>query len=316
MVRYIAKRLILIVPIILGVILVVFFILDQTPGDPGTIILGQGATQEAIDAMNESLGYHRHFFSRYLSYVADVFLRFDFGKSYRSGIPISKELISRLPISIRVSLNSILFACIFGIPLGILSAVKQYSLLDTLPTITALVLAAFPTFFMGMILLYFFSLKLNMFPSYGFDTLKHHILPMISLGLPEAGFLLRYTRSSMLETIRQDYIRTARAKGATLGRVVMRHALKNALVPIVTITGVEFAGLIGGACATEVLYSIPGLGSMVVNGVSQKDIPSVMGATVLLAVVCSMIVLCIDIIYAFIDPRIRVKYRQLGVRRR
>lgn len=308
MIKYIAKRLLFMIPIVLGVAFLVFFIMDLTPGTPAEVMLTQGATQEEIDQLNHKLGYDRPFIQRYFSYLGNVFLHFDFGTSYHTGQSISKELVKALPISAQVAFNAIAFAACLGIPLGLLSAVKQYSLLDTIPTIIALFLAAVPSFWLGMLLLYAFALKLDWFPSYGADSFRNFILPMISLGLPEAAGLLRYTRSSMLETIRQDYIRTVRSKGASERLVIWKHALKNALIPIITIAGVNFAALLGGACATEVLYSLPGLGSMIVTGIRQKDIPAVMGATLLLSILCSLIILIVDIIYAFIDPRIKAKY--------
>jgi peptide/nickel transport system permease protein len=308
MIKYIIKRIILIIPILLGVSFLVFTILSFTPGDPASIILGNGADQEAIDQLNKELGYDRPFIERYLSYVSDIALHLDFGFSYRTRLPIRQELIDRLPVSFRLAFFAVILACAIGIPVGILTAVKQYSVLDTAPTLTALVFAAFPTFWLGMILLYIFSLRLGWLPSYGAMGWYHFILPVVGLGLPEAATLMRFTRSSMLETVRQDYIRTARSKGAPERRIIWKHAFKNALIPIVTIIGVDFAALMGDACATEVLYSMPGLCTMIINGIRQKDVPSVMGATLLLTALCALVVLLVDIVYAYIDPRIAAKY--------
>ncbi|GHV34733.1 peptide ABC transporter permease [Synergistales bacterium] len=308
MLKYVLKRVLFMIPILFGVSFLVFAILSFTPGDPASIILGNGATQEAIDQLNHELGYDLPFLQRYFIYVKDIVTKFDFGFSYRTRLPITNELMARLPISFRLAFLSILLACLFGIPIGILTAVKQYTILDTAPTIVALIFAALPTFWLGMLLLYAFSLKLGIFPSYGATTWVHFILPMLGLGLPEAATMMRFTRSSMLETIRQDYIRTARSKGAPERRVIWKHALKNALIPIVTIVGIDFAALMGDACGTEVLYSLPGLCTMIINGIRQKDVPSVMGATLLLTALCSLVVLLVDIIYAFIDPRIKAKY--------
>lgn len=308
MIKYIVKRIFLIVPILLGVSFLVFAILSLTPGDPASIILGNGAEQAAIDQLNEELGFNRPFLTRYFSYISDIVTKLDFGFSYRTRLPIRQELISRLPISFRLAFFAIVLACAIGIPVGILTAVKQYSYLDTGPTLTALVFAAFPTFWLGMILLYVFSLRMGLLPSYGATSWIHYILPVVGLGVPEAATLMRFTRSSMLETVRQDYIRTARSKGAPERRVIFRHAFKNALIPIVTIVGVDFAALMGDACATEVLYSMPGLCTMIINGIRQKDVPSVMGATLLLTALCALVVLLVDIIYAWIDPRIAAKY--------
>ncbi|MDR2442216.1 MAG: ABC transporter permease [Deltaproteobacteria bacterium] len=308
MIKYIIKRIILIVPILLGVSFLVFTILSFTPGDPATIILGNGAEQEAVEQLNEELGYNRPFLERYFTYIGNIVTGLDFGFSYRTRQPIREELVKRLPISFKLAFFAVVVACLIGIPVGILTAVKQYTVFDTGPTLTALLFAAFPTFWLGMILLYVFSLKLGLLPSYGAVSWYHFILPVLGLGLPEAATLMRFTRSSMLETVRQDYIRTARSKGAPERRVIWRHAFKNALIPIVTIVGVDFAALMGDACATEVLYSMPGLCTMIINGIRQKDVPSVMGATLLLTALCALVVLLVDIIYAYIDPRIAAKY--------
>ncbi|MEA4849591.1 MAG: ABC transporter permease [Clostridiaceae bacterium] len=308
MYRYILNRLILIIPILLGVTLIIFGIMELTPGDPASIILGAGADQEAIDMLNEELGYNRPVWERYTAYIYNVVTKLDFGTSYRTRLPVFESIKDRIPVSVQLALSTILFASIVGIPIGVISAVKQYTPLDTVPTVISLFLAALPGFWMGMMMLYFFSLKLGWFPSNGVGTWKHFILPMISLGLPYAGQEMRFTRSSMLETTRQDYVRTARAKGATERIVIWKHALKNALLPVITVTGGNFGALLGGAVVTETLFNIPGLGSLVVTSIKLKDVPMVMGCTLVLATMFSLILLGVDLLYAMIDPRIKAKY--------
>ena len=308
MYRYFFKRLLMIIPILLGVSLIIFFILQLTPGDPGTMILGAGGDQHAIDQLNEELGYNRPVFTRFLSYIYNVVFKLDFGTSYRTRLPVFDNIRGRIPVSISLAFYTILFASCIGIPIGVLSAVKQYSLLDTVPTFISLFLAALPGFWLGMMMLYFFSLKLGWLPSNGISTWKHFILPVVSLGLPYAAQELRFTRSSMLETIRQDYVRTARAKGATERIVIWKHALKNALLPVITVTGGNFGVLLGGAVVTESLFNIPGLGSLIVTSIKIKDIPTVMGCTMVLAVIFSLILLGVDLLYAAVDPRIKAKY--------
>jgi peptide/nickel transport system permease protein len=241
-------------------------------------------------------------------YIVNVFLKGDFGESYKSRLPVIDSVLPRIPISLRVAVSAITFAVCVGVPIGVLSAVKQYSLLDTIPTVTSLFLSALPGFWLGMLLLYLFALKLNWVPSYGIESWKCFILPTISLGLPYAAQELRYTRSSMLDTIRSDYVRTARAKGAAERRVIWKHALKNALLPVITLTGTVFAAMLGGAVVTESLYSIPGLGSLLVTSIKIKDTPAVMGCTFVLAAMCSFILLLVDLLYAAVDPRIKAKY--------
>lgn len=306
--RYILKRLLLIIPILIGVSFIVYGILSMTPGDPGTSILGSSATQEQIDALNHALGYDRHFIVRYVDYMYNLVFRMDMGESYRSGTAVWDEIMKKAAVSIRIAVNGMLCATIIGIPLGILSAVKQYSFLDFSTTTLSMILAAIPSFWLGMLLMYCFALELGWFPSNGIDTWRHYILPMFAIGLPYAAYELRFTRSTMLEAIRQDYVRTCRAKGGEERVVIWKHALKNALLPVITVTGNNFGGLLGGAMITETVYSIPGLGVMLVNAIKTKDIPVAMGTTLFLAGFFCLIMVVVDLLYALVDPRIKAKY--------
>lgn len=307
MLRYIGKRLLWMIPIILGVSIIVFFLIDLIPGDPASIILGPNADQAQIDAVNESLGYYKPFWIRYFTYMADV-IRLDFGDSYVSGLAVMTELESKIKISLIVALSAIIGSILIGVPLGILSAVKQYSLLDVIPTSLAMILAAAPAFWVGLMLMLKFSLDLGWLPPFGVERWNWFVLPMLTLSSVYGATMLRFTRSSMLETIRQDYIRTVRAKGATERIVIWRHALKNALLPVITAAGNTFGALLGGAIVTETLFSLPGLGTFIVNGVKQKDIPVVMGGTISLAVLFAFVMLTVDLIYAFVDPRVKAIY--------
>ena len=311
MYRYILKRLVLMIPVILGVSLVVFGILALTPGDPASTILGSGATQAEIDALNHELGYDKPVIVRYFNWVLDA-LRGDLGTSYMTKQPIASTVFAKVPISLTIAFNAILCAAILGIPVGILSAVKQDSLLDTLPTSISIFLASVPPFWLGMMLMLIFAVKLGWFPTSGIETVKSYVLPMLTLGIPYSAQQMRFTRSSMLETIRQDYIRTARAKGQKERAIIWKHAMKNALMPVITIIGVNFGALLGGAVVTETLFTIPGLGSYIVNGIKQKDVPVVMGGTVVLAILFSFVMLMVDLLYAFVDPRIKAKYAKKG----
>ena len=306
--KYIIKRLLMIIPILIGVSFIVYGIISMTPGDPASSILGSSATQEQIDQLNHELGYDQPFFIRYINYMKDLIFHFDMGESYRSGTSVISEIAKRAPVSIRIALNGIILATLLGIPLGILSAVKQYSLLDFSATTIAMILASVPSFWLGMMLMLIFSLKLGWLPSNGIDTWRHYILPMLAIGLPYAAYELRFTRSTMLESIRQDYVRTCRAKGGEERIVIWKHALKNALLPVITVTGNNFGGLLGGAMITETVYSIPGLGTQLVNAIKTKDIPIVMGTTLFLAAFFCLIMVIVDILYALVDPRIKAKY--------
>ena len=305
--KYIAKRLLWMIPITIGVSLIVFFLISLVPGDPASIILGPNAEQAQIDAMNESLGYYDPFWVRYFNYMAGV-IRLDFGTSYVTSLPVLQELQSKVAISMIVALSAIIGSLAIGVPLGVLSAVKQYSLLDVIPTSIAMVLAAAPSFWVGLMLMLEFAQKREWFPSFGTEAPGWYILPMLTLAAVYGATMLRFTRSSMLETIRQDYIRTARAKGASERVVIWRHALKNALLPVITSAGNTFGALLGGAIVTETLFSLPGLGTFIVNGIKQKDIPVVMGGTITLAVLFAFVMLAVDLLYALADPRVKAKY--------
>ncbi len=308
MYKFVLRRLLLMIPIIIGVSFVIFTIMNIIPGDPGRVMLGPSATQEAVDKMNEMLGADDPFFQRYTNYIGGAVLHFDFGTSYMSKAKVFPEIMSRLPGSALLALIAIIFACLVGIPIGALSAVKQNSLLDTIPSAIALLLASLPTFLIGMVFMLFFALQMGWLPSSGTGTWQHYVLPVISLGLPYAGYQLRFTRSNMLETIRQDYIRTARAKGAPERDVIWKHAMKNALLPVITIAGNNFGLLIGGAVVIESLFGLPGLGLYIVTGIFQRDVPVVMGSLIVFSLMFCIVVLIIDVIYAFVDPRIKAKY--------
>jgi len=308
MLKYFCKRVIMMFPIILGISFIIFSILNLTPGDPVTIILGDTATPEAKEALREQLGLNGGFFVRYFRYVINA-LHGNFGQSYRSGLPVIEELMARIPVTFRLSIVGIGIVICIGIPIGIISAIRQYSLLDNVCVAGALIIASMPVFWLGLMLIMIFSLKLNMFPATGTGTWKNYVLPAITNSAIGVATLVRMTRSSMLESMRQDYIRTAKAKGAGEAGIVIKHALKNALLPIVTIIGTNFAIMLSGAMITETVFALPGLGSLIVTGVRQKDTPVVIAAVIFIAVAISVINLIVDIIYTIIDPRLKSTLR-------
>lgn len=307
MYKYAIKRLIATIPILFCIIFIIFTIMSLTPGDPARLILGDFASKESVDQLNHKLGYDQPFLIRFGTYLGSV-AHFDFGNSYRTGDSVVSEIVLRFPHTLALTVASVLVCSLMGIALGILAAVKQYSLADNTSTVLALFFASVPGFWLGMMLVYLFSLKLGWFPTNGVDSWKSYVLPTITLSLSGVGALLRLTRSTMLETIRQDYIRTAKAKGVPKNIVIWKHALKNALLPVVTIIGMSFGGLLGGTVVVENIFSIPGIGSLLVNAIRMKDIPIVMGCTIFLSALFCLIMLAVDILYAYIDPRIKAKY--------
>lgn len=306
--RYIFRRVLFIIPTVLGVSLLLFAVMSITPGDPGRAILGANTPQADIDAYNEEIGYNLPFFQKYLNYVKNMIIHQDFGVSYYTKQSVFNEILPRFSLTIKLALLGVALSAIIGIPMGIDAAINQYSLRDTVPSLLAFLISSVPVFVLGMVLLYVFALKLKWLPSYGIDGIKNLVMPIITLAIPPAAQTMRFTKSSMLESIRQDYVRTARAKGAAEGRVIWKHALKNALLPVVTQVGMNLGMLIAGAVVVERLFSLPGIGGLIVDRIAYKDEPVIIAGTVLISIAFTLVMLLVDVIYAFIDPRIHAKY--------
>ena len=311
MARYILKRVLFLIPTILGVTLIIFAIMSITPGDPGRAILGTSAPQADIDAYNKALGYDLPFLQKYVNYLKKMIFNQDFGISYLTKQQVFQEIWPRFLVTIKLALLGVLLSTITGVPIGIYAAVKQYSLWDTIPSLVAFFMAAFPAFVIGLLFLYLFALKLNLLPSYGIGGFEHYIMPALAISIPPAAQNMRFTKSSMLETIRQDYVRTARAKGAAERTVIWKHALRNALLPVVTQIGLSLGVLIAGAVVVEKIFSIPGIGSLIVDRISYKDEPVIIAGTILISMTFTLVMLLVDILYALIDPRIRAKYSRV-----
>ena len=307
MYKYILKRILMMIPVIIGVSLLVFLVLKMTPGDPARIVAGSEADEATVEQIREELGLNKPVLIQYVDYMLGL-LRGDMGTSYTNGKPVSEEIFSRMPTTFILAFAGVLVAILIGIPLGIISATKQYSILDYISTLLALIGVAMPNFWLGLMLILLFSLELGWFPSGGAVDWTGYVLPAITLGVGATANFMRTTRSSMLEVIRQDYIRTARAKGAGEGRVVMRHALRNALIPVITVIGLQIGTLLGGAVVNETVFSLPGLGTLMINSINQKNEPVVLGCLITFALIFSLVNLLIDILYAFIDPRIKSQY--------
>lgn len=307
MLRYVIKRLLLLIPILLGVILLIMFIMSLTPGDPGTLLLGMNATPEAIDAMNEELGFNDPLLVQYAKYVWNAF-HGDLGTSWQTGRPVFQEIVKRLPVTFKLAIFSAILTAIIGIPLGIISAIKKYSVTDMACTSIAMIFTSMPRFWLGMLLIIYFAVQLKWFPTNGVGTWKHYVLPVFTLAAPTAAKIMRLTRTTMLETIRSDYVRTARSKGADERRIIIRHELKNALLPVITSIGIDFGQLLGGAILIETVFSMQGISTLMINAIRMKDTPLVTGSIVFFAAMVCITMLIVDLIYAFIDPRIKAKY--------
>ncbi len=308
MIRYVIKRLGMMIFVLLGVAFVVFSIMEFSPGDPAHMMLSDNATLEEIQAFNEKFGIQKPFLVRFFDYITGLVTRFDFGTSWLTGRPVLDTLLERVPITLTIAFSSIAFASVVGVTLGVLSAVHQYSPLDYTARVTAMFFAAIPVFWLGMMLAILFAMKLHWLPASGVGSWKNYVLPMLTLGIPYSARILRSTRSYMLEAVRQDYIRTARAKGVPEKIVIWKHAFQNIALPVINTIGVYVGGLLGGAVVTETVFGCNGLGQFIINSVKRKDIPCVTGGTVFLAMIFSFILLAVDLIHAAIDPRIKARY--------
>jgi peptide/nickel transport system permease protein len=306
--NYIIRRLLWLIPILIGVSLIVFTIMYLSPTDAAITILGESASQESLDQLRREMGLYDPFIVQYYRYASNVFLRFDLGRSYVSSREVLPEILLRLPNTIRLASISILFAALIGIPLGVAASIKPNKAVDNVTMVVALFGVSVPTFWQALILIIIFSLNLRWFPSGGFDRIDQMVLPVIALSTTSIGSIARITRSSMIDSLNQDYVRTAFAKGLSNFNVVFRHALKNALIPVVTIIGLQFGALLGGAVLTESIFSINGLGVLMVNSIRQRDIMMVQGSVLFVAFLFTLVNLFVDLTYAYIDPRIREQY--------
>jgi peptide/nickel transport system permease protein len=307
--KYILRRIALLIPVLIGVTFIVFTLMYITPGDPAKIILGDSASETAVKQLRTEMGLDKPYLVQYGTYVKKLVLHGDIGKSYVTKRPVAKEIMSCFPSTLKLAALSMLVAIVLGIPIGIISAVKQYSWFDTISMLFALIGISMPVFWLGLLLILVFAVKIHLFPASGFNSFASMVLPAVSLGAQSVAVITRMTRSSMLEVIRQDYIRTVKAKGQKESVVVLKHALGNALIPIITVIGLQFGGLLGGAVLTESIFSIPGIGRLMVDSIKTRDFPVVQGGVIFIAIAFSIVNLVVDLLYAYADPRIKSQYR-------
>jgi peptide/nickel transport system permease protein len=300
---YIIRRLLQMIPVLLGVILVVFLIMQMVPGDPAVLLAGEGASAETIAKIRTQLGLDRPVMVQYFHYVMDVATG-DLGTSLRSNLPVFDEIMARLPATIQLAVASIIVTVVLGMVAGIISATKQYSAADITIMIIALLGVSLPSFWLGLSLIYYFSVKLQLFPVAGWGTWKHVVLPAITLGTAGAAIVARMTRSSMLDVVRQDYIRTAKAKGLREQVVIYKHALKNALIPIITVVGLQFGFLLGGTVLVESVFAINGLGRLIVDAIRMRDLPVVQGGVLVASIIFVFVNLLVDVLYRYFNKRI------------
>ena len=307
MFRYVTGRLIGLLPVLLGVTILVFVMMRVAPGDPLVAMLGeesQGMSRAALDELREQYGLSADPVSQYFTYLGGV-VRGDLGNSVRTKQPVVREIGARLPATLLLAGSGMLISLTLGLTLGVLAAVYRRTIVDYLAIVLALAGVSLPVFWSGLILMLFFALQLGWFPASGFGTWRHLVLPAVAIGFASSAIIARVTRSSMIEVLRSDYIRTARAKGLDERRINLRHALRNAMLPIITVIGLQFGGLLGGSVLTETVFAWPGIGRLVVDSIRAQDGPLVQGTVLFIAVVFIVINLLVDLSYALLNPRIR-----------
>jgi len=304
MLQYLIKRLLSTIPVLIGISLLLFFMLRMLPGDPAQVLAGQMASQEDIELIRHQLGLDRPIHVQYAFFLGRL-ARFDLGRSARTQNPVTEEIWARLPNTMLLAVVAITLACLFGIPAGIISAVRPYTWLDYVVTSTAIFGISMPVFWLGLMLVVVFSIILQWLPAGGTGTWRHVILPSFTLAAFVVAFIARMTRSSMIEVLSQDYTTTARSKGLKEQVVIIKHALKNALIPIITVIGLQFGMLLGGAVLTETVFAWPGVGRLIVDSITGRDYPMIQGAILVFGLLYILVNLVVDLLYAYVDPRIR-----------
>ena len=304
MLKFTVKRLLFMIPSIIVITFLTFFIMSKSAGSPGSVALGIQASPEDIAAYNHAVGYDRPLLVRYGEYMLGV-VQGDLGTTYKTETPVATVLLPKFPITFKLAVISVILAALIGIPVGVLAAVKKGTILDTGSTVVSLVLASLPGFWFALLMMLLFSLKLGWLPSFGLGTWKNYIMPVATLALSSSAYVSRMVRITMLEALNSDYVRTARAKGAGPARIIFIHVLRNALMPVITTLGMNFAGLLGGAVIAEQVFGLPGVGQQILNAINSKEVPIVLGATIILSLLYMVIMLAMDLINALLNPKIR-----------
>jgi peptide/nickel transport system permease protein len=304
------------IPVVLGVTILVFTIMYFVPGDPVKIMLGSDATEAQIQEVTEQFGLDKPYIVRLLTYLRDAFLRFDFGKSYSTRVSVTTEILNRFPRTAMLAGLNILVSILVGIPLGMFAALHHNTLADRFTMVIAVAGISIPGFWLALLLVLLFSLKLHWLPASGIGGPLYYIMPVLSVAFGGIAGMARYARSAMLEVISSDYIITARAKGISEREVIIKHALPNMLIPLITLAGNMFGAQLGGSIVVETVFSIPGLGSYMVSGINNRDYPVVQGSVIFLAIAFSLVMLITDLAYAFVDPAIKAQYTTGGRKKR
>lgn len=305
--KYILKRILILIPTIIGVSFVVFSLLYLSPGDAALASAGPNAPKETVEILRDKMGLNDPFLIQYGRFLKNLIFHFDLGTSYQSKTPVIEKILRVFPNTLKLAGVSLIFAIISGIILGIIAGINKNNIIDSLISFAGMIGLAMPIFWSGLLLIIIFSSKLKLLPASGFSSWRHMILPVLALGLQISSSIMRMTRSSMIEVLDKDYIRTARAKGLKKSRIIFIHALKNAMIPIITTIGLQAGGLLGGSILTETVFSISGIGRLMVDSVKTRDYPVILGGVMFIALVYSIISIIIDILYGFLNPQIKME---------
>ncbi len=304
MINFLLRRLLAIIPVLLGISLMLFIMLRMLPGDPAQVLAGQMASPADVEVIRIQMGLDKPVYIQYASFLNRL-LHFDLGVSARTQNPVIEEIWARLPNTVLLAFCAITLATFFGIPAGIIAAVRPYSWVDYTVTVAALIGISMPVFWLGIMLMIVFAITLQWLPAGGIGTWQHLVLPSVTLAAFVVAFIARMTRSCMLEVLAQDYVTTARSKGLMEKVIIIKHALKNALIPIITVVGLQFGLLLGGAVLTETVFAWPGLGRLIVDSILARDYAMIQGSILIFGLLYTLINLLVDLTYAFVDPRIR-----------
>lgn len=305
--KYILKRILILIPTIIGVSFVVFSLLYLSPGDAALASAGPNAPKETVEILRDKMGLNDPFLIQYGRFLKNLIFHFDLGTSYQSKTPVIEKILRVFPNTLKLAGVSLIFAIISGIILGIIAGINKNNIIDSIISFTGMIGLAMPIFWSGLLLIIIFSSKLKLLPASGFSSWRHMILPVLALGLQTSSSIMRMTRSSMIEVLDKDYIRTARAKGLKKSRIIFIHALKNAMIPIITTIGLQAGGLLGGSILTETVFSISGIGRLMVDSVKTRDYPVILGGVMFIALVYSIISIIVDIVYGFLNPQIKME---------
>lgn len=305
--KYILKRILILIPTIIGVSFVVFSLLYLSPGDAALASAGPNAPKETVEILRDKMGLNDPFLIQYGRFLKNLIFHFDLGTSYQSKTPVIEKILRVFPNTLKLAGVSLIFAIISGIVLGIIAGINKNNIIDSLISFAGMIGLAMPIFWSGLLLIIIFSSKLKLLPASGFSSWRHMILPVLALGLQTSSSIMRMTRSSMIEVLDKDYIRTARAKGLKKSRIIFIHALKNAMIPIITTIGLQAGGLLGGSILTETVFSISGIGRLMVDSVKTRDYPVILGGVMFIALVYSIISIIVDILYGFLNPQIKME---------